>query len=167
MRISKIRDGGKNHTWDIEVERVHEYVLSNGAVSHNSTQGIDPIFSTTDTYESSTYTVKSMVPDFDKENFYIKAWDMQDNNNVEYMKLMAIVQKFICQGMSTNQYYDLTKLPGKVLDANRVKKDILTAYKYGLKSLYYVRTKDKENTSDNVATIHSGQTEEECAGCTI
>ena len=50
--------------------------------------------------------------------------------------------------MSVNQWYDLTKIEGKILDANRVKRDILTAYKYGLKSLYYIRSKDKENTSE-------------------
>ena len=61
---------------------------------------------------------------------------------------MAILQKFIDQGMSVNQWYDLTKIEGKILDANRVKRDILTAYKYGLKSLYYIRSKDKENTSE-------------------
>jgi ribonucleoside-diphosphate reductase alpha chain len=52
--------------------------------------------------------------------------------------------------MSTNQWYDLTKLPNKILDSNRVKRDIITAYKYGLKSLYYIRSKDKENISETI-----------------
>jgi ribonucleoside-diphosphate reductase alpha chain len=52
--------------------------------------------------------------------------------------------------MSVNQWYDLTKLPNKILDSNRVKRDIITAYKYGLKSLYYIRTKDKENKSETI-----------------
>jgi ribonucleoside-diphosphate reductase alpha chain len=66
---------------------------------------------------------------------------------------MAILQKFIDQGMSVNQWYDLTKIEGKILDANRVKRDILTAYKYGLKSLYYIRSKDRENTSEKIHTV--------------
>jgi ribonucleoside-diphosphate reductase alpha chain len=114
----------------------------------NSTQGIDPIQSVTDTFESASYTVKSLVPDYDKEKYYMKAWDMPDNTSAEYIKLMAILQKFIDQGMSVNQWYDLTKIEGKILDSNRVKRDIITAYKYGLKSLYYIRSKDKENTSE-------------------
>ena len=65
---------------------------------------------------------------------------------------MAILQKFIDQGMSVNQWYDLTKINGKVLDSNRVKRDILTAYKYGLKSLYYIRSKDRENISETITT---------------
>ena len=40
----------------------------------NSTQGIDPIQSTTDTFEASNFTVKSLVPDFQKEEYYMKAW---------------------------------------------------------------------------------------------
>mgnify|MGYP006119182499 FL=1 len=116
----------------------------------NSTQGIDPIQSVTDTFESAAYTVKSLVPDWEKEPFYMKAWEFPNNDSSEYIKLMAILQKFIDQGMSVNQWYDLTKIEGKILDANRVKRDILTAYKYGLKSLYYIRSKDKENTSEQL-----------------
>jgi ribonucleoside-diphosphate reductase alpha chain len=116
----------------------------------NSTQGIDPIQSTTDTYEASNFTVKSIVPDADKEEYYMKAWDMPDNTSSEYLKLIAILQKFIDQGISTNQWYDLTKLPNKILDSNRVKRDIITAYKYGLKSLYYIRSKDKSNISETI-----------------
>jgi len=116
----------------------------------NSTQGIDPIQSVTDTFESAVYTVRSLVPDYDKESYYMKAWEFPDNSSSEYIKLMAILQKFIDQGMSVNQWYDLTKIEGKILDANRVKRDILTAYKYGLKSLYYIRSKDRENTSEMI-----------------
>jgi Ribonucleotide reductase, alpha subunit len=118
----------------------------------NSTQGIDPIQSTTDTFEASNFTVKSLIPGFDKEPYYMSAWSMPGNNSSEYIKLMAVLQKFIDQGMSTNQWYDLTKLPNKILDSNRVKRDILTAWKYGLKSLYYIRTKDKENKSETIVS---------------
>jgi len=118
----------------------------------NSTQGIDPIQSVTDTFEASNFTVKSLIPDFEKAPYYMSSWDLPGNNSAEYIKLMAVLQKFIDQGMSTNQWYDLTKLPNKILDSNRVKKDILTAWKYGLKSLYYIRSKDKENKSETIVS---------------
>ena len=131
-------------------------VLTNRTASSslvsNSTQGIDPIQTVTDTFEASNFTVKSLIPDFEKEPYYMKAWDMPSNNSSDYIKLMAVLQKFIDQGMSTNQWYDLTKLPNKILDSNRVKRDIFTAWKYGLKSLYYIRTKDKENKSEKIDT---------------
>jgi ribonucleoside-diphosphate reductase alpha chain len=147
--------------WDTLSDRAAKHGVRNTTLSaipptassslvSNSTQGIDPIQSTTDTFEASNFTVKSLVPDFEKEAYYMKAWDMPGNTSAEYIKLMAILQKFIDQGMSTNQWYDLTKLPNKILDSNRVKRDIITAYKYGLKSLYYIRSKDKENTSETI-----------------
>ena len=84
---------------------------ASSSIVSNSTQGIDPIQSMTDTFESSAYTVRSLVPDSDKEKYYMKAWDFPDNTSAEYIKLMAVIQKFIDQGMSVNQWYDLTKIP--------------------------------------------------------
>ena len=65
-------------------------------------------------FESAAYTVRSLVPDWDKEDYYMKAWEFPDNSSSEYIKLMAILQKFIDQGMSVNQWYDLTKIEGKI-----------------------------------------------------
>jgi len=36
MKIISIRSAGIEHTWDIEVDEVHEYQLSNGCISHNT-----------------------------------------------------------------------------------------------------------------------------------
>jgi ribonucleoside-diphosphate reductase alpha chain len=36
MRIKSIKKSGVNPTWDIEVNDVHEYLLENGCVSHNT-----------------------------------------------------------------------------------------------------------------------------------
>ena len=149
--------------WESLREDIKEFGIRNTTLSaipptassslvSNSTQGIDPIQSTTDTFEASNFTVKSLIPDYEMEPYYMKSWDLPENNSAEYIKLMAILQKFIDQAMSTNQWYDLTKIQNKILDSNRVKRDILTAWKYGLKSLYYIRTKDKENTSEAIVS---------------
>lgn len=113
----------------------------------NSTQGIDPIQSLTDTFESASYTVKSVIPNIEKAPYYMMAWDMPGNTSGEYLKLMCVLAKFIDQGMSTNQWYNIANIPGRILDSNRVKKDFFISWKYGLKSLYYIRTKDKSDTS--------------------
>jgi ribonucleoside-diphosphate reductase alpha chain len=159
--VDQITPNDLNCDWEKLSKRAKMYGIRNMTLSaipptassslvSNSTQGIDPIQSTTDTFEASNFTVKSLVPDFQKEEYYMKAWDMPGNTSAEYIKLMSILQKFIDQGMSTNQWYDLTKLPNKTLDSNRVKRDIITAYKYGLKSLYYIRSKDKSNISETI-----------------
>ena len=87
----------------------------------NSTQGIDPIQSLTDTFESASYTVKSVIPDIEKAPYYMRAWDMPGNTSGEYLKLMSVLAKFIDQGMSTNQWYNIANIPGRILDSNRVK----------------------------------------------
>lgn len=159
--VDSIVDNNLHCDWEWLRQQVQIWGMRNTALSaipptassslvSNSTQGIDPIQSLTDTYESAAYTVKSIVPDVDKAPYYMKAWDMPNNSSAEYIKLMAVLQKFIDQGMSVNQWYDLTKIEGKILDSNRVKRDILTAYKYGLKSLYYIRSKDRENRSEDI-----------------
>ena len=159
--VDQITENDLMCDWDLLRHNAKKYGIRNTTLSaipptassslvSNSTQGIDPIQTVTDTFESANFTVKSLIPDFEKEAYYMKAWDMPGNTSAEYLKLMAVLQKFIDQGMSSNQWYDLTKLPNKILDSNRVKKDILTAWKYGLKSLYYIRTKDKENKSETI-----------------
>jgi len=159
--VDQITENDLMCDWDLLRHNAKKYGIRNTTLSaipptassslvSNSTQGIDPIQTVTDTFESANFTVKSLIPDFEKEAYYMKAWDMPGNTSAEYLKLMAVLQKFIDQGMSVNQWYDLTKLPNKILDSNRVKRDIITAYKYGLKSLYYIRTKDKENKSETI-----------------
>ena len=161
--VDQITENDLMCDWDLLRHNAKKYGIRNTTLSaipptassslvSNSTQGIDPIQTVTDTFESANFTVKSLIPDFEKEAYYMKAWDMPGNTSAEYLKLMAVLQKFIDQGMSSNQWYDLTKLPNKILDSNRVKKDILTAWKYGLKSLYYIRTKDKENKSETIVS---------------
>ena len=159
--VDQITENDLMCDWDLLRHNAKKYGIRNTTLSaipptassslvSNSTQGIDPIQTVTDTFEASNFTVKSLIPDFEKEAYYMKAWDMPGNTSAEYLKLMAVLQKFIDQGMSVNQWYDLTKLPNKILDSTRVKRDIITAYKYGLKSLYYIRTKDKENKSETI-----------------
>ena len=159
--VDQITENDLMCDWDLLRHNAKKYGIRNTTLSaipptassslvSNSTQGIDPIQTVTDTFESANFTVKSLIPDFEKEAYYMKAWDMPGNTSAEYLKLTAVLQKFIDQGMSVNQWYDLTKLPNKILDSNRVKRDIITAYKYGLKSLYYIRTKDKENKSETI-----------------
>ena len=120
---------------------------ASSALVSNSTQGLDPIQSYTDTYESAAYTVKSVIPDIQKAPYYMMAWDFPGNTSADYLKLTAVLAKWIDQGMSTNQWYNISTIPGRILDSNRVKRDIFIAWKYGHKSLYYLRSKDKEDTS--------------------
>jgi len=59
-----------------------------------------------------------------------------------YLNLMAIIQKFIDQSLSTNVPYKPWEFPLGQLPMKEVIKDMMYAYKIGLKTLYYQETKD-------------------------
>ena len=59
-----------------------------------------------------------------------------------YFQLVAIMQKFVDQAISTNTNYDPKRFDGGKVPMKVLLKDLLTAYKYGLKTLYYHNTRD-------------------------
>lgn len=100
----------------------------------NSTPGIDPPRSELTTKVSKYGAVKQIIPEYEQlKNFYTLSRHV---NNTEYFKLIGVIQKFIDQGISTNSYYMSTS---DVSDGDVIK-EVVSAYKYGLKSLYYLNS---------------------------
>ncbi|XMR29162.1 hypothetical protein ACLK1W_11895 [Escherichia coli] len=52
------------------------------------------------------------------------------------------MQKFVDQAISANTNYDPARFEGNKVPIKQLLKDLLTAYKYGLKTLYYHNTRD-------------------------
>lgn len=50
--------------------------------------------------------------------------------------------KFVDQAISANTAYDPGKFEGNKVSMKQMLKDLLTAYKYGVKTLYYHNTRD-------------------------
>lgn len=63
-------------------------------------------------------------------------------NNEGYLHLVGIMQKFIDQSISANTNYDPQRFEGQKVPMKQLIKDLLTAYKFGLKTLYYQNTRD-------------------------
>lgn len=136
MKILKIEESAA-HTWDIEVQNVHEYLLSNGCVSHNTSgKGINAIESTEPIYEffykeEGTITVPAIVPNFRKNNAYYKrAFDCDQHALV---KNAAVRQKWIDQAQSINVYI---KNPDSLLDMSKLH---IYGFKHGVKTYYYLK----------------------------
>jgi len=172
--------------WSSLRQLVKKYGLRNSALSaippaasssivSNSTAGIDPARKLLIAKMSKFGPLKQLVPGFEsyKDNYQL-AWSI---DNEEYMKFIAIFQKFLDQSISTNMYYDVSKY-----DRNKVPiKDLIRhegiAYKYGLKTLYYLNSNDnsgessqelaqKENPSDiSITNISSMDIEIEVDSC--
>lgn len=134
------------------------------AVVQNATNGIEPVRSLVTIKKSKSGLIKQVVPEITKlKNKYELAYDMPDNKG--YTNICAVIQKWIDQSLSANHYYQYS-LDGISLAG--VIKDLLHAYKYGMKTLYYANTDDKK--SDNIETMGESNTMDtgcEAGACTI
>ena len=128
----------------------------------NATNGIDPPRGLVTIKSSKDGILKQVVPDIGNVKYEL-LWDMPDNDG--YLKLMAVIQKFTDQSISTNTSYDPTKFEGGRVPMSVMLGDLLKAYKYGLKTLYYHNTRDgADDTQEDIVEEESG-----CAGgaCSI
>ena len=74
-----------------------------------------------------------------------------------------VMQKFIDQSISANTSYDPSRFEGQKVPMKQLLKDLLTAYKYGVKTLYYHNTRD--GAEDAQLTKSAAQPEmDDCAG---
>ena len=119
----------------------------------NATNGIEPPRGYVSIKTSKDGILKQVVPDIKKYAFnYELLWDI--TNNEGYIELVAIMQKFVDQSISANLNYDPNKYEDQRLPISVVMKDILLAYKYGIKTIYYHNTRDR--ASDEQIEVCSG-----------
>mgnify|MGYP001202529307 CR=1 FL=1 len=115
----------------------------------NATNGIEPPRGLVTIKQSKDGILKQVVPEYETlKNSYETLWAMP--NNTGYLQLVGIMQKFVDQAISANTNYDPKRFDGGRVPMNQLLKDLLLAYKYGLKTLYYQNTRDgaEDNQSD-------------------
>jgi ribonucleoside-diphosphate reductase alpha chain len=177
MKIKRItRDAGTEHTWDVSTDN-ETYTLSNGCISHNTsaqianaTNGIEPPRSLISIKQSKHGVLKQVVPEFKKlKNKYDLLWDQRSPEG--YLKIMAVLQKYIDQGISVNtsynpQYYEDEKIP-----LSTMLQHLLMFYKLGGKQLYYFQTNDGQgeiDVSKMMGEIPQAEPDDsECESCSI
>ncbi len=107
----------------------------------NATNGIEPPRGLVSVKASKDGILKQVVPEFERlKNQYELLWDMPNNDG--YLHLVGIMQKFVDQSISANTNYDPSTFSGGKVPMKQLIKDLLTAYKYGVKTLYYQNTRD-------------------------
>ncbi|MCP1660243.1 class 1a ribonucleoside-diphosphate reductase subunit alpha [Neisseria perflava] len=123
----------------------------------NATNGIEPPRGLVTIKASKDGILKQVVPEFETlKNQYELLWQMPSNDG--YLKLVGIMQKFVDQAISANTSYDPSKFEGNKVSMKQMLKDLLTAYKYGVKTLYYHNTRD--GADDTQTDLH----DDGCAG---
>ncbi|WP_201526639.1 class 1a ribonucleoside-diphosphate reductase subunit alpha [Psychrobacter frigidicola] len=122
----------------------------------NATNGIEPPRGLVSIKASKDGILKQVVPEIDKlKHQYELLWQMPNNDG--YLQLVAIMQKFVDQSISANTNYDPTRFEGQRVPMKVLLKDLLTAYKLGVKTLYYHNTRDGANDAQ-------ADMEDDCAG---
>ena len=115
----------------------------------NSTNGIEPPRGFVSVKQSKDGILKQVVPEYEKlHNKYELLWNIKDNDG--YLQLCAIMQKFVDQSISTNTHYDPSKFEGNRVPMKLFLMDLLKAYKYGIKTLYYHTTRDGASDDQNI-----------------
>ncbi|MBR1375243.1 MAG: ribonucleoside-diphosphate reductase subunit alpha [Cardiobacteriaceae bacterium] len=105
----------------------------------NSTNGIEPPRGLISIKASKDGILKQVVPQLHNISYEL-LWDFPDNKG--YLELVAVMQKFVDQSISANTSYDPAKFASNKVPMQQLLKDLLTAYKLGIKTLYYHNTRD-------------------------
>lgn len=145
--------------WDALRASIQEHGMRNSTVSalmpsetssqiSNATNGIEPPRGHISVKASKDGILKQVVPEYEKlKDQYELLWDIPSNDG--YLGLVGIMQKFIDQTISANTNYDPSRFEGGKVPMKLLLKDLLTAYKLGVKTLYYHNTRDGASDSQD------------------
>ncbi|EKP0302616.1 ribonucleoside-diphosphate reductase subunit alpha [Aeromonas veronii] len=123
----------------------------------NATNGIEPPRGLVSVKASKDGILKQVVPEYDRlKDQYELLWKQPSVDG--YLQLVGIMQKFVDQAISANTNYDPARFEGNKVPMKQLLKDLLTAYKYGLKTLYY------HNTRDGADDAQTDLQDDGCAG---
>ena len=138
----------------------------------NSTNGIEPPRALVSYKQSKDGVMAQVVPGYrNLKNKYDLLWDQKSPDG--YLKICAILQKYIDQGISVNTSYNPEFFEDNKIPMSQMITDLVTAYRYGLKQLYYFNTFDGAGEMTDGETYHSydGESEvyeeEDCDSCKI
>jgi len=140
----------------------------------NSTNGIEPPRSMVSVKQSKHGVLKQVVPGIYKlKNKYELLWDQKSPEG--YLKIMAVLQKYIDQGISVNTSYNPIFFEDEKIPMSVMLQHLIMFYKYGGKQLYYFNTFDGQGEIDTsqegMKTREEFDTDEQyedyCESCVI
>ena len=133
----------------------------------NSTNGIEPPRSLVSVKQSKDGVLKQVVPEVRRlKKKYDLLWDQKSPEG--YLKICAVLQKFIDQGISVNTSYNPKFYPDEQIPLSTMLQHLLMFYKYGGKQLYYFNTNDGAGEMEVGTPLAIGETDDEdCEACKI
>jgi ribonucleoside-diphosphate reductase alpha chain len=134
----------------------------------NATNGIEPPRSLVSVKQSKDGVLKQVVPEVRKlKNKYDLLWDQKSPEG--YLKIVAVLQKFIDQGISVNTSYNPKFYDDEKIPMSEMIKHLLMFYKHGGKQLYYFNTFDGAGEIEvKQPELEAGKVDDEdCEACKI
>ncbi|KIM10169.1 MAG: ribonucleotide-diphosphate reductase subunit alpha [Sulfuricurvum sp. PC08-66] len=155
---------GGLYDWDALRKKVQKDGMRNGylmaiaptssiSILVGTTQTVEPVYKRKWYEENLSGLIPVVVPNLNPDTwaYYQPAYEV---DQIDIIKAASIRQKWIDQGQSINIFISLDKASGKYL--NQI---YTAAWKYGLKSTYYLRGQSPE------AVAETQDRSQECIGC--
>ena len=165
-----------HHDWESLRKDIVTYGLRNTTLTaampsessskiSNATNGIEPPRG----YLSVKRKIRQIVPQYTTlKNNYTLLWDMKSNEG--YFNIVAAMQKFFDQAISTNWNYNPENYSDKKVPMSVVVNDFLQSYRKGHKTAYYMNTydgkKEDRELEDLVNEILETE-DDDCDSCKI
>ena len=166
--------------WDYLRKEIKEHGIRNATLMalmpaetsaqiSNATNGIEPPRSFVSVKQSKDGVLKQVVPEYRRlKNKYELLWDQRDPTG--YIKIMAVLQKYIDQGISVNTSYNPQWYEDEKIPMSDMLKHLMMFYKYGGKQLYYFQTYDGQGEIDlnKLEELRPGEVDDtDCESCVI
>jgi len=131
----------------------------------NSTNGIEPPRALVSIKQSKDGVLAQVVPEIRRlKNKYDLLWDQK--SPLGYLKIMAVLQKYVDQSISVNTSYNPKFYPEEQIPMSELLQHLLLCYKWGIKTLYYFNTADGAGEVD-VDIKPVSVVEEDCESCKL
>lgn len=163
--------------WEALKADVLDYGIRNSSLSalmpsesssqvSNATNGIEPPRALVSIKQSKDGVLKQVVPEIKRlKNKYELLWDQKSPRG--YLSIMAVIQKWVDQSISTNTSYNPKFYPDEKIPMSVMLEDLLLCYKWGIKTLYYFGTNDGAGEVEE-KELEKGEVDDEiCESCAI
>lgn len=136
----------------------------------NATNGIEPPRDLISVKQNKDFVVKQVVPEYRRlKNRYDLLWDQRTPEG--YIKVCAIITKWIDQAVSLNTSYNPDFYENKQLPMSEMLQHLILMYKLGIKTGYYFNTQDMQGEVDVDKMIAAGSDhvmeDAQCEACVI
>lgn len=139
----------------------------------NATNGIEPPRGYISIKGSKDGVLKQVVPEYRRlKNRYELLWDQTSPEG--YLKITAILQKYIDQSISVNTSYNPEHYDEQQLPMSELLRHMVLGYKWGLKTWYYMNTYDGAGevqvdklVEESQATVSTSGDDAVCDSCVL